>query len=46
MILIGILHHSEHKEHTLPSLMKLITDNGMLYLDEVLYRPSFLSHTT
>ena len=44
MILIGILHHSEHKEHTLPSLMKLITDNGILYLDEVLYRPSFLSH--
>jgi ubiquinone/menaquinone biosynthesis C-methylase UbiE len=44
MLLIGILHHSEHKEHTLPSLMKLITPRGLIYLDEVLHRPSFLNH--
>ncbi len=45
MILIGILHHSEHKEHTLPSLLSLMGENGLLYLDEVLYRPSFLKHS-
>ena len=45
MILIGILHHSEHKEHTLPSLLNLLCERGLLYLDEVLYRPSFLNHS-
>ena len=45
MILIGILHHAEHKEQTLPKLKKLMAQNGIIYLDEVLHRPSFLPHT-
>ena len=44
MILIGILHHAEHKEQTLPKLKNLMALGGIIYLDEVLHRPSFLPH--
>ena len=44
MVLIGILHHAEHKEQTLPKLQKLMAMDGIIYLDEVLHRPSFLPH--
>lgn len=44
MILIGILHHAEHKEQTLPKLKNLVAQNGIIYLDEALHRPSFLPH--
>ena len=43
-LLLGILHHTEHKEHTLPYLKKMLQNKGVLYIDEVLHRPSFLPH--
>lgn len=44
MLLIGILHHSERKEETIPDLKKLMVPGGIIYLNEALSRPSFLSH--
>ena len=44
ILLLGILHHTEHKEHNLPYLTKILQTKGLIYIDEVLYRPSFLSH--
>lgn len=44
MLLIGILHHSERKEKTLNDLKNHLVSNGVIYLDEVISRPSFLKH--
>lgn len=44
ILLLGILHHTEHKEHNLPYLTKMLQTKGLIYIDEVLYRPSFLPH--
>ena len=44
MLLIGILHHSKRKEKTLNDLKNHLVSNGIIYLDEVISRPSFLKH--
>ncbi len=44
ILLLGILHHTEHKEHNFPYLKKILKPKGLMYIDEVLYRPSFLPH--
>ena len=44
ILLLGILHHTEHREHNIPYLKKKLAYKGIIYIDEVLYRPSFLAH--
>lgn len=45
LLVAGILHHSERKEQTLPDLFSLLQQDGVMFLDEVLTRPSFLRHS-